>query len=85
MLHEAYQVWNTETDEEHCVLDTLSDAKHYAREDGLTHFEIWRGWLDATCDEFIEDVRVVSCNPYEGDDERVMLALGLPCPAESIF
>lgn len=68
-----YRVINLLTDEE-TEFDTMGEAQAAVAYDGLTHYQIWHN-----------DVRIVNCDPYEGDDDRVAQALGQPGPWDTIL
>jgi hypothetical protein len=66
-----YEVIDLDTDEQHGSYATLDEARAAVRYDRLKAYAIWR-----------DNVRVECCEPYEGDDDRVKQALGLPNESE---
>lgn len=66
MAHD-YEVFDMNTDESQGEFATLDEARGCVRYNHLKAYSIWRG-----------NVRVEHCDPYEGDDDRVKQALGLP-------
>lgn len=62
---QTYEVINLETDESHGTYPTLEQARGCVRFDGIRSYSIWRG-----------DVRVECCDVYDGDDDRVLQAMG---------
>lgn len=69
-----YEVFdlNSDCDEQHGSYRTLDEARAAVRYDRLKAYAIWR-----------DNVRVECCDPYDGDDDRVKQALGLPNASES--
>lgn len=64
-----YEVINLKTDESHGRYATIDDAKGCVAYDHLdNHFAIWHDTRG----------RVVWCDEYEGDDDRVKQGLGQP-------
>ncbi len=61
-----FNVINLETDESHGEFETLAEARGAVRYDKLKAYEIWS-----------EKGRVINCDPYEGNDDRVKQALGM--------
>jgi hypothetical protein len=72
-----YQVINLSDDSDHGTFDSLDEARGCVQFDRLTAYSIWRGEFDSDGD-FIAQVRVENCEPYDGDDERAREATGLP-------
>ena len=71
---EKYRVVDLDDDEDHGgVFDTLAEARNCVRRDKLRAYAIWH-----------KNVRVEHCDPYEGDDNRVKQALGMPCASDQI-
>lgn len=70
-----YEVFDLNADNEgqHGSYRTLDEARAAVRYDRLTAYSIWR-----------DNVRVENCDPYEGDDDRVKLALGQRCASDQI-
>lgn len=68
-----YEVFDLNTDESHGSYRTLDEARGAVRYDRLKAYDIWRN-----------NVRVECCDPYEGDDDRVKLALGQSCASKRI-
>lgn len=68
-----YEVFdlNSDNDESHGSYRTLDEARAAVRYDRLKAYSIWR-----------DNVRVEHCEPYDGDDDRVKQALGLPNDSE---
>lgn len=68
----SYEVINLDTDESRGEFDTLDEARGCVRYDRLRAYAIWH-----------DNVRVECCDPYDGDDDRVKQALGLPNASEA--
>jgi hypothetical protein len=85
-----YEVINLDTEESHGVFETLGEARGCVQFDRLRAYSIWQGDWDHTArmvpgqpaPEFFGNLRVESCEPYDGDDDRVKQALGQPNASE---
>lgn len=71
---EFYEVFDLTTDEAYGSYRTLNEARAAIRHDRLKAYAIWR-----------DNVRVECCDPYEGDDDRVKIALGQSCASDQII
>ena len=78
-----YEVVDLLTDESQGEYETLTEARGCVRYNRLTHYAIWKSIYDLQSGEFLNDVRVECCDPYEGDDDRVKQAYGLPNASEA--
>lgn len=67
-----FEVIDLATDESHGEFVSLTAARGCVRFDRLRAYAIWHN-----------NVRVECCDPYDGDDDRVKQALGLPNASES--
>lgn len=72
----SFQVIDLDTDKPCGVYETLAEAKRCVRVERLRAYEIWSGHVDEDGD-FSIAVRFEHCEPYEGDDPRVMEAHGI--------
>jgi hypothetical protein len=70
-----YEVFDlsSDSDDQHGSYRTLDEARAAVRYDRLKAYSIWR-----------DNVRVENCDPYEGDDDRVKIALGQECASDQI-
>lgn len=71
--HVGYRLVDLVDDEEYGPFDTLAQARKEARTRCPEGYAIWHG-----------DVRREVCDPYQGDDERVMEGLGMPTVGAAI-
>jgi hypothetical protein len=67
-----YVVIDLDTDESQGGFETLGEARGCVLYNRLRAYSIWHN-----------DVRVECCDPYEGDDDRIKQALGLPNASEA--
>jgi len=67
-----YEVISLDTNESQGSFETLTEARGCVRYNRLRSYSIWRN-----------DIRVESCDPYDGDDDRIKQALGLPNASEA--
>ena len=61
-----FEVINLHTGESHGEYETLEQARGCVAFDRLDAYQIWRE----------DGARIESCEPYEGNDDRVRQALG---------
>ena len=71
----TYELIDLETDEPMGEFETVPDARREIRRSDLTRYDIYRN-------DDRGSVRVEMCDPYDGDDDRVKQALGLPNASE---
>ena len=68
-----YEVIDLDTEETQGTYETLDEARGAVRFNRLRAYSIWQN----------ENVRVEHCDPYDGDDDRIKQALGLPNASEA--
>lgn len=73
----TYELIDLQTDEPMGEFETVPDARRQIRRSKLTHYAIYRN-------DDRGSVLVEKCDPYEGDDDRVKIALGQSCASEQI-
>jgi hypothetical protein len=82
-----YEVIDLDTEESHGIYDTLSEARGCVQFDRLRAYAIWRGYhtrgIYGEDPEWVTEVRVECCDPYDGDDDRAKQGLGEPNDSEA--